>query len=274
MLPCQIGNIMEKKTLYKLIENFNSPDVSDLKSNFNYKLDIASLENIVEEYPYFQTARLLNTIHLQIIEDDRYSEALPRTAILCADRKKLFYLTQKEDYKKLLKLYENSNEEEKVENKDRTEQLLDSYFKTFKDQDQKGTTNEHSGLSIVSTDYFTYLETLDDDKNSEQSTNNPMQHQDIIDAFIEKKESDSIHITPIKSNTANKKEPYIPDSENDDGDNQFLTETLAKIYIKQKKYEQALTIIKRLSLNFPKKSAYFADQIRFLEFLIINEKNS
>jgi len=48
---------------------------------------------------------------------------------------------------------------------------------------------------------------------------------------------------------------------------------LAKIYIKQKKYEQALTIIKRLSLNFPKKSAYFADQIHFLEYLIINEKN-
>ncbi|MBV2166233.1 MAG: hypothetical protein KUL76_06850, partial [Kaistella sp.] len=53
----------------------------------------------------------------------------------------------------------------------------------------------------------------------------------------------------------------------------FLTETLAKIYIKQKKYEQALTIIKQLSLNFPKKSIYFADQIRFLELLILNEKN-
>ncbi|HBK95509.1 MAG TPA: hypothetical protein DDZ69_10925, partial [Porphyromonadaceae bacterium] len=53
----------------------------------------------------------------------------------------------------------------------------------------------------------------------------------------------------------------------------FLTETLAKIYIKQKKYEPALTIIRQLSLNFPKKSVYFADQIRFLELLILNEKN-
>lgn len=58
----------------------------------------------------------------------------------------------------------------------------------------------------------------------------------------------------------------------DDDGGEFLTETLAKIYIKQKKYEQALTIIKRLSLNFPKKSIYFADQIRFLEFLIMNER--
>ena len=45
-----------------------------------------------------------------------------------------------------------------------------------------------------------------------------------------------------------------------------------KVYIKQKKYEQALTIIKRLSLNFPKKSIYFADQMRFLKKLIENEK--
>ena len=56
-------------------------------------------------------------------------------------------------------------------------------------------------------------------------------------------------------------------------DDTFLTETLAQIYIKQKKYEEALTIIKRLSLNFPKKSIYFADQIRFLEYLIYNDKN-
>ena len=52
----------------------------------------------------------------------------------------------------------------------------------------------------------------------------------------------------------------------------FLTETLARIYIKQKRYDKALEILKRISLINPKKSAYFADQIRFLEKLIINTK--
>ena len=55
-------------------------------------------------------------------------------------------------------------------------------------------------------------------------------------------------------------------------DDTFFTETLAKIYIRQKKYDKALKIIKRISLKYPKKSAYFADQIRFLETLIINVK--
>ena len=50
----------------------------------------------------------------------------------------------------------------------------------------------------------------------------------------------------------------------------IFTETLARIYIKQGKYSQALEIIQRLSLVYPKKNAYFADQIRFLKKLIIN----
>ena len=54
--------------------------------------------------------------------------------------------------------------------------------------------------------------------------------------------------------------------------NGYFTETLAKIYIKQGNYSKALEIISQLNLNYPKKNAYFADQIRFLEKLIINNK--
>ena len=53
----------------------------------------------------------------------------------------------------------------------------------------------------------------------------------------------------------------------------YFTETLAHIYIKQGKYSKAIEIIRRLSLNYPKKNRYFADQIRFLEKLIINERH-
>ena len=62
-------------------------------------------------------------------------------------------------------------------------------------------------------------------------------------------------------------------TEEKDGDESYFTETLARIYIKQRRYSKALEIIKRLSLNYPKKNAYFADQIRFLEKLIIINNN-
>ena len=63
------------------------------------------------------------------------------------------------------------------------------------------------------------------------------------------------------------------DNEEDMEDESYFTETLAKIYVKQQRYSKALEIIKKLSLNYPKKNAYFADQIRFLEKLIINTKS-
>lgn len=52
----------------------------------------------------------------------------------------------------------------------------------------------------------------------------------------------------------------------------LLSESLAKIYIKMRKYERAYEILSRLSLEFPEKNRYFADQLRFLKKLILNEK--
>ncbi len=66
--------------------------------------------------------------------------------------------------------------------------------------------------------------------------------------------------------------PVAPKEAAEPTDNSLLSESLAKIYIKQHRYEKALEIILSLSLNFPEKSIYFADQIRFLKKLIANEK--
>ena len=70
------------------------------------------------------------------------------------------------------------------------------------------------------------------------------------------------------------------DDENDDGqirqedvDDSCFTETLAKIYIKQHRYDKALEIIKKLSLNYPKKMLTLQTKSDFLEKLIINAKS-
>ncbi|MDE6028033.1 MAG: tetratricopeptide repeat protein, partial [Muribaculaceae bacterium] len=51
----------------------------------------------------------------------------------------------------------------------------------------------------------------------------------------------------------------------------ILSESLARAMIKNGNYVKALEIITDLSLNNPKKSIYFADQIRFLKKLILNQ---
>lgn len=48
-----------------------------------------------------------------------------------------------------------------------------------------------------------------------------------------------------------------------------LSESLAKIYIRRRRYDKAFEIIHNLSLKNPKKSVYFADQLRFLRKLML-----
>ena len=110
---------------------------------------------------------------------------------------------------------------------------------------------------------------------SKNGCNEPLDFQEtpqlighnLIDNFIEQdngkiKLNDNPELMP-------ELDPVMPESTKDSDEGVF-TETLARIYIKQGRYSKALEIIRRLSLNYPKKNAYFADQIRFLEKLIIN----
>lgn len=52
----------------------------------------------------------------------------------------------------------------------------------------------------------------------------------------------------------------------------LLSESLAKIFIKQGRYDRAYEIISNLNLNYPEKSIYFADQLRFLQKLMLNQQ--
>lgn len=55
-------------------------------------------------------------------------------------------------------------------------------------------------------------------------------------------------------------------------DDSSFSESLAKIYIRQKNYTGAYEIITKLNLKNPEKNIYFAVQLRFLKKLIANEK--
>ena len=48
---------------------------------------------------------------------------------------------------------------------------------------------------------------------------------------------------------------------------ELMTETLAKVYLEQKKYKKAIQAFKILSLKYPEKSSFFADQIQAVKKL-------
>ena len=83
--------------------------------------------------------------------------------------------------------------------------------------------------------------------------------------------------TPITKPVGEEEKAEIADADINDPthiDDSMLSESLAKMYIARHKYSQALEIIKRLSLNYPEKSIYFADQIRFLRKLVLIQKKN
>ena len=75
---------------------------------------------------------------------------------------------------------------------------------------------------------------------------------DLIDKFIEA----SPKIPPVKSDT---RIPVIRDSSGDTS--ALMTETLARVYLEQKKYQKAIQAYQILILKYPEKSSFFADRI-------------
>ncbi len=93
-------------------------------------------------------------------------------------------------------------------------------------------------------------------------------------------EKDSVEKTVAEEETipetppAEEKPRPRPQKAAQPSEDSLLSESLAKIFIKQGRYERAFEIISNLSLKFPEKSIYFADQLRFLQKLIINRASA
>lgn len=226
------------------------------------------LRTLLARYPYFQTVRLLYLKNLFLLHDITFGEELRKAALYVADRKVLFYLIEGERF--TVSSFEKQDRPKENAGLDRTLSLIDAFLSSLPEEP---VTVE---LPMdVTTDYTSFLlheeERVSDDVPQ-------MKGQSLIDDFIEKSAEEPLlpqlgmkEVTVAKKEVAEADEPE--DTEEDMEEESYFTETLAKIYVKQQRYSKALEIIKKLNLKYPKKNAYFADQIRFLEKLIINTKS-
>ncbi|MDE6347325.1 MAG: tetratricopeptide repeat protein [Bacteroides sp.] len=248
------------------------------------------LRALVARYPYFQSLRLLYLKNLYLLHDINFGAELRKAVPYVADRSVLFYLIEGNRFalksRKALPL--SADEQEKEPDTDRTLSLIDAFLATVPEEHSQNTELDYA------VDYTAYLMQEDDllsDTDVEGGQEVPkLRGHELIDNFIQKSESPDASDTrkelfaeKVKDEEEPEEEVSEEEEEEEDAssvslaseewDDSCFTETLAKIYIKQHRYDKALEIIKKLSLNYPKKNAYFADQIRFLEKLIINAKS-
>ncbi|MDH6354426.1 tetratricopeptide (TPR) repeat protein [Dysgonomonas sp. PH5-45] len=268
---------MDKIEFYELMDTDRALDAASL----------SQLRILTDKYPYFQAGLFLYLKNLYLLDAEDFQTELQRLSAFVSDRRALFYYVLSEEYERY---HEVTGKSEMSE--DRTSVLLDAFFDTAKPNDEEPKLERAIlNSSLATTDYFSYLQSLEElpaeaestepemikEKPDEEGSEKQQKRQNIIDSFINKaaEEGGNVKIVLERPTDDSDRETPLPfvDKEEDLTDDIFFTETLATIYIKQRRYQKAYEIIKRLSLNFPEKNIYFADQLAFLEKLIINEKN-
>ena len=234
------------------------------------KETLYELRSLLALYPYYQTARLLMLQNLYLLHDPTFDEELRRAAIYITDRKVIFQMIEAAHYK--ISTPQQNAEPATPKESNRTITLINTFLNSLPaDTENKQQPKRKPTPADAAVDYVSYLLEIENEEESKRNDteNHQMRGQDLIDNFI-KNDSGKIELKETPEFF-----PLIEDNglfEEKEGEESYFTETLARIYIKQGRYSKALEIIKRLNLNYPKKNAYFADQIRFLEKLIINNK--
>ena len=230
------------------------------------------LRSLLALYPFFQTARLLMLQNLYLLHDATFDEELRRASAYITDRSVIFKMIEGRHYEYRNMVKTQQQAKPKVDSgEDRTSTLIDNFLDQIpKDYEQETESNpkRKPTPADAAVDYISYLVEVEPEGTQEMPGEVPqMPGQDLIDTFI----NDDKGKFTLSDEPEYRPEPQ-PEPENSEIEvgGEFFTETLARIYIKQGRYSKALEIIRRLSLENPKKNAYFADQIRFLEKLVIN----
>ena len=273
------------------------------------------LKKVLEEYPYFQSARAIQLKGLKNEGSYRYNQALKTTAAYTTDRSILFDFITSDTFlqnkisknikQNLLYLKDIEVDVETVtvntsiqldealraQLKD-TETVLDpQLFKPKESEEDKDfvQTPEPTDSEIKSAEAIleigkplefdktethsfnewlklTAYKPIDRTKDLESEDNSTSIQEDsrkkkfdLIDKFISEKPK----LVPQKekASTSNLAQERMIQPE------ALMTETLARIYVEQKNYEKAIQSYKILSLKYPEKSGFFADQINAVKEL-------
>ncbi len=123
-------------------------------------------------------------------------------------------------------------------------------------KDNNKTIEKDVSIKMNFIDWINYIEKNKVDINLSESLDKKF---DLIETFLN-------NPSKIEKEDHNRNQKDIS-VETITSENELMTETLAKIYLKQKKYKKAKDAFKILSLKYPEKNAFFANQIKKIKKL-------
>ncbi len=249
-----------------------------------------TLEQILKEFPYFQSIRSLVLKGLKDQESFRYNQELKVTAAYTTDRSVLFdFITstifipknndKKENEKTNIEVIDPEEADNHLSLNKPDETLntkVDSIHKLGEhlqinkpfdfNKSETHSFNEWLKLSSLhpidrkTNQNIILSETKQEDDLTPNKLDNPIPLKnklDLIDEFI----ANNPKIQPVDKNSSSRHKIIEHSAPPDE----LMTETLARIYLAQKNYKKAIQAYKILILKYPEKSGFFADQIRSIE---------
>ncbi len=238
--------------------------------------DSESLENIIQEFPFFQAARILHLYSLKKQNSFKYNTALKKTAAFTTDRSILFDFITSDDFvmeNYIAKKDQSLNKSESIPKKKITEnKTKDDHQKESKESIPEKDKILPIGkpISFKRNDSFSFNEWLNltsmtplrEEKKVKDTEEESLKKEELVDHFIKTNPK----IKPSRlSDVTDYSQISIVENEN------LMTETLAHVYLEQKKYTKAITAFRILSLKYPEKSSFFANQIEEIEKLQKNK---
>ena len=256
--------------------------------------DLSALRQIVETYPYFQAARGMELIGLKNANSFKYNAALKKHAAYTSDRSWLFEIITQEAFNsqtKVKKAPQTSLSKEtdlakqgaepseiptitqKYTEEDYTEQTSDKKNDSQQVKEANFSSLElGKPLEFNKNDRYSFEEWLQ--LSAKNSVENKTETSIVKTSDTPKKAAKMAQInafiaTNPKMSTplTNPEEITIKDAQKINKE-ALMTETLARVYLEQKKYKKALQAFKILSLKYPEKNSFFASQIKVVQKLI------
>jgi len=248
-----------------------------------------ALEKIMEEFPYFQSARVLRLKHLYNQDSFKYNYALKVAAAFTTDRSVLFDFITSDSFvtvqnglydQKVAELLNINVVESEVVDYSKPQQEVNALEQSILSSISQANPNEvviEEKLNIGKPLEFTQnekhsfqewlqlsrLKPIERKETTSEEETTRKKKLELIDKFIETNPK----IPPIvKDNSSFVVQPIIEDK------SYLMTETLARVYLEQKKYSKAIQAYEILILKYPEKSSFFADRI--LDIKNIQQKNN
>ena len=235
--------IMNAKRFNELIDQYDP-------LNKNIVLEFLSIS---KEYPYFQLPYYYHAKSLKDQGSDQYEKVLNKLALKTQDRSVL-KKSMEVEFKP-----NNSNEENIPIIEANFHEIEEKTEEVFSNKTPEKKEINNLKLSFIEWIKFTEDKTISGEKKVLGDKKSPLQDKmSIINKFID----NDPKISPVKQS-----ENTISQIKFDDYTDELMTETLAKVLVKQKKYKKAIRAYKILSLKYPEKNVLFATQIEKIKNL-------